>query len=231
MEYLSKEELEDITNSLLESPTKEMLNQLNEKYNGGTKMVSVSDTVVSNVDTEMPSNLEINSTLDSAPLAQEVNPVEINVNESLPGIGIPNMGVQPVEVQGINSPSIPTFEVPNNLEASGNLGNIPSVQEVNPAGINVNESLPSLEVPKVEMPNNNPVSFSGNLWEPQTPSINNLMETTDNFNTTPNTMPNMNANQNAPFFNPMNNSNQQMMGNVQTQPSMFGQIQDSYKAA
>ena len=38
MKYLSKKELEDITNELLENPTRETLKVLNNKYNSISEM-------------------------------------------------------------------------------------------------------------------------------------------------------------------------------------------------
>ena len=99
---------------------------------------------------------------------------------------------------------------------------------------NINDNIPSLEVPQSvpEQNNNAQVNFSGNLWEPQMPTIGNMMETTDNFNTVQNTMPNTNPNiQNTPFFGqttePVNNPIP--VNNVPNNgPSMFGQIQQNY---
>lgn len=100
--------------------------------------------------------------------------------------------------------------------------------------MNTNDMIPSLEIPKESIPvqSNTAVNFSGNLWEPQMPSIGNMMETTDNFNTMQNTVPNMNSNnQNIPFFGPRVqevNNPIPVNGVPKEAPSMFGQIQQNY---
>lgn len=158
MKYLSKEELEDITNELLENPTRETLKVLNNKYNSEENGVETKSIV---------------------------EPVKIDV---------PEVPIAP-EVKL----DIPTFEVPQSVPVQNN---------------------------------NAQVNFSGNLWEPQMPTIGNMMETTDNFNTVQNTMPNTNPNiQNTPFFGqttePVNNPIP--VNNVPNNgPSMFGQIQQNY---
>lgn len=182
MKYLSKEELEDITNELLENPTRETLKVLNNKYNSEENGVETKSIV---------------------------EPVKIDV---------PEVPIAP-EVKL----DIPTFEVPNTTntpESNTPNMNIPTFNIPGSASVN-------------EVQNNNAqVNFSGNLWEPQMPTIGNMMETTDNFNTVQNTMPNTNPNiQNTPFFGqttePVNNPIP--VNNVPNNgPSMFGQIQQNY---
>ena len=215
MKYLSKEELEDITNELLENPTRETLKVLNNKYNieeNGVETKSI------------------------------VEPVKIDVPEvkvDIPTFEVPNTTNTPES----NTPNmnIPTFNIPGSASVNEVQNNKPlgetipiSSEPTVPVNNNINDNIPSLEVPQsVPVQNNNAqVNFSGNLWEPQMPTIGNMMETTDNFNTVQNTMPNTNPNiQNTPFFGPVTESvnNPIPVNNVPNNgPSMFGQIQQNY---
>ena len=196
MKYLSKEELEDITNELLENPTRETLKVLNNKYNseengGETK------SIVEPVKVDVP----------EVPIAPEVKP-------DIPTFEVPNTKNTPES----NTPNmnIPTFNIPGSASVNEVQNNKPlgetipiSSEPTVPVNNNINDNIPSLEVPQsVPVQNNNAqVNFSGNLWEPQMPTIGNMMETTDNFNTVQNTMPNINpSNQNTPFFGPATES-------------------------
>lgn len=146
-------------------------------------------------------------------------------------------------VQNTNAPvfnipgSAPTTELPKeepSIPLSESTIPITSVPVTPSMNVNINDTIPSLEIPKESIPvqNNTAVNFSGNLWEPQMPSIGNMMETTDNFNTVQNTVPNMNPNnQNIPFFGPgvQEVNNPIPVNGIQKEtPSMFGQIQQNY---
>ena len=208
MKYLSKEELEDITNELLENPTRETLKVLNNKYNSEENGVETKSIV--------------------EPVKLDIPTFEVPNTTNTPESNTPNM-------------NIPTFNIPgsasvNEVQNNKPLGEtIPKSSELTvPVNNNKNDNIPSLEVPQsVPVQNNNAqVNFSGNLWEPQMPTIGNMMETTDNFNTVQNTMPNTNPNiQNTPFFGPVTESvnNPIPVNNVPNNgPSMFGQIQQNY---
>lgn len=215
MKYLSKEELEDITNELLENPTRETLKVLNNKYNSEENGVETKSIV---------------------------EPVKIDVPEvklDIPTFEVPNTTNTPES----NTPNmnIPTFNIPGSASVNEVQNNKPlgetipiSSEPTVPVNNNINDNIPSLEVPQsVPVQNNNAqVNFSGNLWEPQMPTIGNMMETTDNFNTVQNTMPNTNPNiQNTPFFGPVTEpvNNPIPVNNVPNNgPSMFGQIQQNY---
>ena len=97
------------------------------------------------------------------------------------------------------------------------------------------EQIPKLDNQVVNNQSNEPVNFSGNLYQQPTPEPTNLMDTTDNFKIDINSTPNMNSGVNTnlnsnPFFgNPVNESNQvnnpiRVGGQTTTGPSMFGQI-------
>ena len=215
MKYLSKEELEDITNELLENPTRETLKVLNNKYNSEENGVETKSIV---------------------------EPVKVDVPEvklDIPTFEVPNTTNTPES----NTPNmnIPTFNIPGSASVNEVQNNKPlgetipiSSEPTVPVNNNINDNIPSLEVPQsVPVQNHNAqVNFSGNLWEPQMPTIGNMMETTDNFNTVQNTMPNTNPNiQNTPFFGPVTESvnNPIPVNNVPNNgPSMFGQIQQNY---
>ena len=228
MKYLSKEELEDITNELLANPTRETLKVLNNKYNGednGGETKNIVEPIPVKEDIpEVPSTPEIKLDIPAfeAPSAKASE-------STIPNINIPTFNVPE---------SIPVNEVPNSESIQNNkpLGEtIPiSSEPAAPVNNNINDNIPSLEVPQsVPVQNNNAqVNFSGNLWEPQMPTIGNMMETTDNFNTAQNTMPNINpSSQNTPFFGPVTEpvNNPIPVNNVPNNgPSMFGQIQQNY---
>lgn len=147
-------------------------------------------------------------------------------------------GVQNTTNPVFNIPgSAPTTELPKeepSIPLSESTIPITSVPVTPSMNVNINDTIPSLEIPKESAPvqNNTAVNFSGNLWEPQIPSIGNMMETTDNFNTVQNTVPNMNPNnQNIPFFGPSVqelNNQVPVNGAPKEEPSMFGQIQQNY---
>lgn len=223
MKYLSKEELEDIANELLNNPTRETLKVLSNKYNGEEKVVEIP---VSNDTT-----LEMNN---------------------VPHFNIPTFEVPSVnnEVKVSESSSIPVLEVPTFEETTPGKVEEPMINTDIPS-VNVSDSIPTLEVPEMPKADNNTlVNFSGNLWEPQMPSAVNMMETTDNFNTTvntmsQNTMPGVNQNMEVPFFGettpvvnnqipvsgpvpPQGVNNQMPSGPAPQGPSMFGQIQQNY---
>lgn len=229
MKYLSKEELEDITNELLENPTRETLKVLNNKYNseenGGETKNIVEPIPVKEDVPEVPITPEIKL---------DIPTFEVPNNTNTPESTAQNMNIPTFNIPG----STPVNEVPNSESIQNNkpLGEtIPiSSEPTIPVNNNINDNIPSLEVPQ-SMPvqnNNAQVNFSGNLWEPQMPTIGNMMETTDNFNTVQNTMPNINPNiQNTPFFGPATESvnNPIPVNNVPNNgPSMFGQIQQNY---
>lgn len=208
MKYLSKEELEDITSELLNNPTRETLKVLSNKYNDGEKVV------------EMP----------ISGMSENVNP-EPNIN--IPTFEVPSVNN---EVNVNENNNIPVLEVPK-FESVVNTPSAGVEVPVFNTGVNLSDSIPTLEVPQTpKVENNTSVNFSGNLWEPQMPSIGNMMETTDNFNTVQstipqNTMPNMNPNIEIPFFGeptPTVNNQIPVGGSSNNGPSMFGQIQQNY---
>lgn len=144
--------------------------------------------------------------------------------------------------EGVQNTTTPVFNMTENttklskeeLSIPVSESTIPITSVPETPSMNTNDMIPSLEIPKESIPvqNNTAVNFSGNLWEPQMPSIGNMMETTDNFNTVQNTVPNMNPNnQNIPFFGPgvqEVNNQAPVSGTPKEAPSMFGQIQQNY---
>ena len=154
----------------------------------------------------------------------------------------PSMSSQEPLTESVQNTTTPVFNIPESTtELPKEEPSIPLSESTIPItsmpvtpSMNTNDIIPSLEIPKESIPvqNNTAVNFSGNLWEPQMPSIGNMMETTDNFNTVQNTVPNMNPNnQNIPFFGPgVQEVNNQVpvSGTPKEAPSMFGQIQQNY---
>ncbi len=121
--------------------------------------------------------------------------------------------------------------------------NIPNVQVPNVENNtnNVSFEMPNFELPKLETTvannqNNQPVTFSGNLFEMPSESVANLMQTTDNFNSVRGTMPTTEVPVSpAPFFGPITDtiSNPIPVGGPANtipniEPTMFGQLQQNY---
>ena len=223
MNYFTREELEDITKELLENPTRETLKKLNEKYNGIVVETSINETpmVETSPIIEEPQTLVVEN--PSAPLVNEVAVPEFvaPLSEITP---TPNEEVAPVVNQ------TPAFEIPN-----------VEVPKVENNTSNVSFEMPNFELPKLETPvvnnqNNEPISFSGNLFEMPSQSVANLMQTTDNFNSVPNTMPSTEVPVSpVPFFGPHTDttSNPIPVGGPTNiipniEPSMFGQMQQNY---
>ena len=231
MKYFTKEELEDITNELLQEPTRETLKNLNNKYNKEEKV-------------ELPVQESV------------FNPPKESVANSMPSFEVPTFNAP-------SSPDVevtPQMSTPEPVEVSSQKGQVPS--NLNIPNMNQTEAMPNLQTNNFEVPtpvleptnyqlvgeqipkldnqvvnnqSNEPVNFSGNLYQQPTPEPTNLMDTTDNFKIDINSTPNMNSGVNTnlnsnPFFgNPVNESNQvnnpiPVGGQTRTGPSMFGQI-------
>ena len=224
MKYFTKEELEDITKELIENPTRETLKNLNEKYNGSAE---TGDTLVK----EMPA---LNMEPVVAPVMEE-KPVTIPVVNEAPVVApLPVVEENPVVVPApvvnespVVSP-IPNFNIPNmevpKVENNANSQETPFFE------------LPKLETPVVSNQSNEPVNFCGYLFDTREPSLENLMQTTDNFNSVPHTMPTTEVPvASAPFFGPhVDTVNNPIpvggpVNNVPNQgPTMFGQMQQNY---
>lgn len=203
MKYFTKEELEDITRNLLEEPSRETLKKLNEKYNGSDDIINHMVNKVSNESLDTKVVEPIHAKLEEETFIKPISQVE--------------------EPQVVTP--IPNFNIPTN--------EIPKIENLN----NNTQKFQSFELPKLETPifnnsNNTPVNFSGNLFDKPKPEVENLMQTTDNFSTIPNTMPTSEVPiTNYPFFEPSTGSvnNQVPVNEAPTQrPTMFGQLEQNY---
>ena len=231
MKYFTKEELEDITNELLQEPTRETLKNLNNKYNKEEKVElpvqeSVFNTPKESVANNMPS-FEVPAFNTPSSPAVEVTP-QMSTPEP---VGVPSHE-EPVP-SNFNIPNMNQTEAMPNLQTNNFEIPTPVLEPTNyqPMG----EQIPKLDNQVVNNQSNEPVNFSGNLWQQPTPEPTNLMDTTDNFKIDINSTPNMNSGVNTnlnsnPFFgNPVTESNQvnnpiPVGGQKTTGPSMFGQI-------
>lgn len=205
MKYLTKEELMDITNKLLENPTRETLKMLSDKYSNEIKEEN----------TLMPNLNGVNEV--------KVEPIEV----ALSGHTTVEENNNLVEKNEIESPVV----IPSIYTQKSEL---PPVEQTNTI-------LPNFETPKLEAPtfvnhNNESINFNGNIFDTPSPEVSNLMQTTDNFNSVPNTMPSTEvsitptpffsapqelANNPIPVGGPVNNM-------VNHGPSMFGQFEQNY---
>lgn len=224
MQYLTREELEDITTKLIENPTRETLKSLSNQYNT-TEEVSMPVMEDMNV---QPKTVEASPLTETTTAIPEpviiTNEVEVKVPEMVNTYqsAVPNIAEVP-------SFSMPTVEVPTVETLPINNGN--------------SMEIPSFEVPKVEAPLFNgqisaPINFDGNLWGEPKQEVPNLMQTTDNFNMPTNVVPSTEVPvAPQPFFvpsvettanpipvgGPINN-----MEMPQQEPSMFGQFEQSF---
>lgn len=129
----------------------------------------------------------------------------------------------PVEEIPVVSP-IPNIEIPkeeNNISTVTNIPEIPNIESQQNQVQNFNNQ------------NNDPINFAGNPWEQQAPTMENLMQTTDNFNSVPNnTMPTTEVPvMGTPFFGPIQETvnNPIPVNNAPVQgPTMFGQFEQNY---
>lgn len=126
-----------------------------------------------------------------------------------------------------NDSLIPNLEIKSEPIISNTLNKPENLKEKN--------IMPSLELPKVNtnFTNAGPIPFNGNLWEPQSNGFNNMMQTTDNFNTTLNhTQDNQVAINQNPFFQerpePLNNQIPVSEPPKVEGPTMFGQFEQNF---
>lgn len=129
----------------------------------------------------------------------------------------------PVVEQPVVSP-IPNIEIPKEETNISNVTNIPEIPNI---------ELQQNQVPNFNNQNNEPINFTGNPWEQQTPTMEKLMQTTDNFNSVPNnTMPTTEVPvMGTPFFGPIQETinNPIPVNNAPVQgPTMFGQFEQNY---
>ena len=129
MKYLSKEELEDITNELLENPTRETLKVLNNKYNSeenGVETKSIVEPVKIDVP-EVPIAPEVKLDIPTFEVPNTTNTPESNTpNMNIPTFNIPGSAsvneVQNNKPLGETIPisSEPTVPVNNNINDNKN---------------------------------------------------------------------------------------------------------------
>ena len=223
MNYFTKEELEDITNSLLENPSRDTLKELNIKYNGtedGAEKQKKQEDITPIIEPAIPS-ISVETTIPVSTETIGINPIptpnvvpETKVEGPVPTIEQPKMPEQPAstssqEIENTMATGFPEFKIHNPGELNKT---------------NASQSAPLPGTPTLQ--NTPPLEFQGNIFESQ-PNTNNF--TTPQPSTNPNEQmvsPNMNTNFNSnPFFgSPMPNGTQP---NIQTGPSMFGQIMNN----
>ena len=140
---------------------------------------------------------------------------------------VPNMNIAPPSAVNRVEPALEVNKVVNQIP---NI-DVPKVENPNM------QEVPSFEVPKLETPifnnqNNEPVNFDGNIFNTQKLQANNLMQTTDNFNSMPNVLPTTEVPiNNGPFFGISGEAvnNQIPVSSPQKEvPTMFGQFEQNY---
>ncbi len=243
MKYFTMDELNDIANELLNNPSRETLRFLNDKYN---KSIETSNVDSNNTVDETPANGENLQVTVSAPEENNIPKVETPI-------------WQPAE-QLINQPSIYASSINNDSKSSQEMVSTPqmdalqstpqeSTLSIPTLGIQPDMSMPINSTPAINPPENqvknleinqidtnsnsntiNPVQFSGNLWESQDNQLNNMMQTTDNFNNNLETESNTNINNN--FFNPLPEETSSSIPIYETTaqegPTMFGQLEQNF---
>ena len=244
MKYFTNEELNYIASELLRNPSRETLKSLNDKYNGEINTTETPTVNWTEAPAEPLNNIEplsdvsIQGTNDT-----EENKVPSEVPE-MPAQVTPMCNPDSINYESAN----PVVEQTNNsnidLPKSDNgipsldIGSVSPVNYQNAIQSEINNG-PALEMPQVAMPADNserrvePVQVNGNVWDTQTPTASNMMQTTDNFNATIDPVVNQNVN-NEPvsFFqstpsqpnNPIPVSGLQMNSG----PTMFGQLEQNF---
>ena len=274
MSYFTKEQLEDVTNSILSNPVVETLKELYDKYSD--KKNEVVEEPINNIDNTEVQELNqgseesakvpmqhVESTPEVASIPQEntvnipifggdnnivnthadsvVSPIP-NVIETPAASIIPNVvetpSVNPLSSTPAveNTPATPIPNFINNVPNTGAPVQKPSFE------------VPSFSVPEVNIPNNsdnnqnlninstpfNSPVFGGNLWETPTNGVNNLMQTTDNFNKPEETkVEPVKQEVSVPFFGgPAEAVNNPIPVQEKPQnygPTMFGQFEQNYR--
>lgn len=250
MKYFTMEELDYIAKELLENPNRETLKKLNDKYNGTEETTKSLNWVESSNNNEVvPTNLpETNNyTNASEPIN---NTTSINNYSPNPAPTIPKYDGLLGENTPIWNPIQNTNNTLFNTSTTNNgVNNKPEekpVENLNIQSAPQGNKFLNFELPKIEeqpntnnnsntLPNNNlnnQVPFNGNLWEPQNIGMNNMMQTTDNFNTP---IEQNNASSQigqAPFFNPtsnmVNNAIPVSENPIPEGPTMFGQFEQNF---
>lgn len=225
MNYFTKEELEDITNSLLENPSRETLKELNIKYNGTeneNEEQKKQEEVTPVIEPAIPS-IGVETTIPASTETVGVNPIPT------PNV-VPETKVEdPVVVPTIEQPKMPEPPVSASLPASENtmVPGFPEFKIHNPEELNMANASQNAQLPGTQaLQNNSPLEFQGNIFGPQ-PNTNNFTAPQPNASVNQQMVsPNMNTNLNSnPFFgSTMPNGPQP---NIQTGPSMFGQIMNN----
>ena len=257
MKYLTKDELEEIINKLTENPTKDTLKELNNEYNGEEVQVMEEQNITSVSEPEQVSNMEV--PIEEPQLEPIVEqPIE-NVTPEIPNVEIPvgepqqeimvEQSVEPIPTPSVEEPVVTPLPSVEGTPVVNSLPNVeipmeqPAIQMPEQSilvnNVSVGPEIPSFEVPQMVTPENNnsanqePINFTGNLWEPQQQE--NLMNTTDNFNNQEVAMSNTEVPvQNGPFFGnttePVNNPIpiQNAMPHIPQGPSMLGQFEQTY---
>ena len=249
MKYLTKDELENIMNKLTENPTKDTLKELNNEYNG-EEVQMIEEQNIAPV-SEPEQIVETTNIVNEETGVIEPMTGDIVVENIVPAVETPmvEQPVEPIPVAPVSEPVVaplpPVVDTPvvnplPNVEMPQPVVQMPEVPEKNIPVNNVNgPAIPSFEVPQMVTPENNnnanqePINFTGNLWEPQ--QQNELMNTTDEFINQTETMSNTEVPvQNGPFFGntqePVNNPIpiQNAMPHIPQGPSMFGQFEQNY---
>ncbi len=262
MKYFTMEELDYIAKELVENPSKETLKRLNDKYNGEEISTKNLNWVESPEDNNPVVTPEHNSTGNNSPMlslpetrienvsnfsvpVNESKQVEIPVKEEVPaiptfdeenGLKTPvwnpeintnntlfNASINTQKNSTVGTPTMPDLniqETPQNYNAF----NFELPKTYNTQNINNNQSLGTV---------NNQVPFNGNLWETPNTGINNMMQTTDNFNTPiEQTLKNEVPIAQEPFFQTnMNSVNNQIPVSEPPKvdgPTMFGQFEQNF---
>jgi len=260
MKYLTVEELDEIAKELIENPSKETLKKISDKYNGETKIETsgINENWVEVRESENSSNKEATKTnMDSIvnnystlinsqqkvdlPIWQPVTNSENNItsnyinnyntnlgtsensnvnhvkvndsNQPINNIGIPTLNIEPLNTNNIVQEQKTSAN--QTLYANTITNNI--TDKTN-NGLNQNE-------------NSSRIPFNGNLWEPQNNGLNNMMQTTDNFNNSNESSLKEGISNNSFFVGIPNTTNNPIpiTENPKIEgPTMFGQIEQNF---
>lgn len=252
MKYFTLEELNEISRELLENPSRETLKKLSDKYNSEVEKENIggysSTNWVEVKNEETPSavstnKVEMQNLTPNIPMPQFESTPEINNNQPYDnqvlnnGIweqtnSIPNINNQasPTIFKSNADMNIPTLDIqPIDAKQPEPIFNT-EIQTSTQGTVTNQMNLPYLETPTIQN-NSNSIPFNGNLWEPQNNGLNNMMQTTDNFNAPIETAPNTEIPVNTNFFqgipNQINNSIPVVEPPRPEGPTMFGQLEQN----
>ncbi len=174
MTYFTREELDDIANSLISEPTRENLQKINDRYNSNN---IISANITNNEDSSGPSSSEITSNPE-VPIQE---PIVVSIPNTEPVVEEPLQTSTTTTNSGIE---VPTLSTPNeNVSVEvNNMPNQGTIEPVTPESNIYSENIQPVELPNIELNTSNVP-----LGAPEVPT---LSPPNENVSVEANNMPN-----------------------------------------